>query len=139
MWTYNYSSELYHTGVKGMKWGVRRAKKEEAKRIRRETYAKELEAQNNRTKNFIDAKKKAKTDPGYKNTPEYAKLKKDAGKHFASQVLFGPGGSELSAYKKANVAAGDSKGKATAKNAGILAASAAILILGSIAINKIQG
>lgn len=27
MWTYNYSNELYHHGVKGMRWGVRNDKK----------------------------------------------------------------------------------------------------------------
>ena len=27
MWTYNYTNELYHHGVKGMKWGVRKQNK----------------------------------------------------------------------------------------------------------------
>lgn len=29
MWTYNYSNELYHYGVKGMRWGHRRYRNED--------------------------------------------------------------------------------------------------------------
>ena len=28
MWTYNYSNEIYHHGIKGMRWGVRHDKKQ---------------------------------------------------------------------------------------------------------------
>ena len=31
MWQYNYTNELYHYGVKGMRWGVRRARRENKK------------------------------------------------------------------------------------------------------------
>ena len=35
MWNYNYSYELYHHGVKGMRWGVRKARIAERVAIRR--------------------------------------------------------------------------------------------------------
>lgn len=39
-----YSSELYHHGVKGMKWGVRKAQKKEARAERRATRQAERDA-----------------------------------------------------------------------------------------------
>lgn len=39
MWTYNQTNELCHFGVKGMKWGVRRAAQNRTKEKRKGTLA----------------------------------------------------------------------------------------------------
>lgn len=44
MWTYNYNTnELYHHGVKGMRWGVRRAQRKAARAEKRKAAEKERE------------------------------------------------------------------------------------------------
>ena len=64
MWTYNYSQssdELYHHGVKGMKWGVR-------KRNYRSTGVRAA----------IARKKNQKVDEGFNEWKENAKKRSDA-------------------------------------------------------------
>ena len=54
MWTYNYTNELYHTGVKGMKWGVRRYQKLEKTRNKEADYYKRA---SNSEKNSFETNK----------------------------------------------------------------------------------
>lgn len=68
MWQYNYnnSPELYHHGVKGMKWGVRRARKK-AERAEKKTQKKLLKAQKKWDKSYEKNYMKA-----YNSTVDYA-------------------------------------------------------------------
>lgn len=51
MWTYNYTdNELYHHGVKGMKWGERKAQEE----TQRETLRQKMVAEADREYNLSD-------------------------------------------------------------------------------------
>ena len=54
MWIYNYTNEIYHTGVKGMKWGVRRYQKLEKARNKEADYYKRA---SNSEKNSFETNK----------------------------------------------------------------------------------
>jgi len=50
MWTYNNTSELYHHGILGMKWGHHSSRSSQSKQIHSNNYKKQKELRNKETK-----------------------------------------------------------------------------------------
>lgn len=67
MWKYNYTDELYHYGVLGMKWGVRRNRP--------------------KAKNLLSRKKKEKVDKRSEDSKNVAQIRKKKVNQMSNQEL----------------------------------------------------
>lgn len=107
MWTYNYSDELYHYGVLGMKWGVHRARRKGTtysyKSRKTKSYEKKAERAKRRgqEEKYKILSKKGKRSQAFDSKMQSVAESMSAGKTALHVLLTGPFGTKAYAAAKA--------------------------------------
>ena len=118
------NNELYHYGVPGMKWGIRRAKKYANKAQQSRDSAKEWDEM----AGYADAKGKTKAAAKYRSNAEKARLNADAFDAKATSIAGMKVTPDMGNNKRTS--AGRSVAKGVLKTAGTIAISAAVVTAG---------